>query len=113
MVHCQTCGRPERQWAEESGGDFCSEECRERAPGALGREVEETILELVDERGPEKTICPSEAARAVDEEEWRDRMEEIRRAAGRLRARGELEVTRGGEPVEPWDPGGPIRLGQP
>jgi len=96
----------------EEEGPFCSDECRDEQPGGFDREIEETILDCLEERGPDKTICPSKAARAVDEEAWRDLMEDVRRAAGRLLARGEIEVTRGGEPVEPWDPGGPIRLGQ-
>ena len=34
--------------------------------------LERTIGELLDQRRPEVSICPSEAARAVDPEGWRD-----------------------------------------
>ncbi len=36
----------------------------------------------------------------------------VREAAGRLQARGEVEVTRRGEPADPLAPGGPIRIRQ-
>ncbi|MCU0306423.1 MAG: DUF3253 domain-containing protein [Thermoleophilia bacterium] len=55
-------------------------------------------------------MCPSEAARCLDPERWRDLMPVVREAAGRLQARGEVEVTRRGEPADPLAPGGPIRI---
>lgn len=35
------------------------------------RRLRETILELSRERAPAKTICPSDAARAVGGDKWR------------------------------------------
>ena len=78
--------------------------------------IEETILGLLAERAPGKTICPSEAARALggDEAEWRARMEPVREAARAMVARGELEITQRGEPVpDPAAVRGPIRLRLP
>ena len=40
-------------------------------------------------------------------------MEEVRRAARRLVARGELEITQGGRVVDPSEFKGPIRLRLP
>mgnify|MGYP000055270640 CR=1 FL=1 len=74
-------------------------------------QIERTIRNMVESRGPEKTICPSEVARRLRDDDWRELMEAVRRAVGRLKARDEVVVTRGGEHVEPWDPGGPIRIG--
>lgn len=75
--------------------------------------LEQTILELLDGRAPAATICPSDAARAVydgDDDGWRTLMEPVRRAAWRLVAAGEVEVTQGGRPVDPDAARGPIRI---
>lgn len=75
--------------------------------------LEQAILELLDGRAPAATICPSDAARAVydgDDDGWRALMEPVRRAARRLVAAGEVEVTQGGRPVDPDAARGPIRI---
>ncbi|MDF6021128.1 DUF3253 domain-containing protein [Streptomyces sp. JH34] len=77
------------------------------------RGLERAVLELLDQRGPGATICPSDAARAVYEGEgdgWRALMDPVRRAAGRLVEAGEVEITQGGRPVEPAEARGPIRI---
>lgn len=73
-------------------------------------DLDAAILRLLAERDPGKTICPSEAARAVGGEEWRDLMDDARAAAGRLRAAGRVEVTQRGEVVDPATARGPIRI---
>ena len=73
--------------------------------------VEETILALLSRRAPGKTICPSDAARALDAD-WRPRMPKVRETAYAMAERGELEVTQKGERVG-RDARGPIRLGLP
>ncbi|MGW6577347.1 DUF3253 domain-containing protein [Streptomyces sp. NPDC054945] len=78
-----------------------------------GRRLEQTILELLERRGPTATICPSDAARAVytgDDDGWRALMEPARRAARRLVTAGEVEITQGGRPVAPDKARGPIRI---
>ena len=72
--------------------------------------LRKAIIELLDERDPEATICPSEAARAVAPNEWRDLMDPARRAAGQLVAEGKVHVTQGGSPVDPSVARGPIRI---
>ncbi|WAL99246.1 DUF3253 domain-containing protein [Streptomyces sp. Je 1-369] len=77
------------------------------------RRLEQTILELLDRRAPDATICPSDAARAVhegDDDGWRALMEPARRAARKLVEAGKVEITQGGEPVDPADARGPIRI---
>ncbi|MEU9233983.1 DUF3253 domain-containing protein [Streptomyces subrutilus] len=77
------------------------------------RRLERAILELLDRRAPDATICPSDAARAVyegDDDGWRALMEPARRAARRLVAAGEVEITQGGHPVDPAKARGPIRI---
>jgi len=68
------------------------------------------ILELLDRRGPGKTICPSDAARAVAGEDFRPLMDTARAAAAELVADGEIEVTQRGEVVAIAQARGPIRL---
>lgn len=77
------------------------------------RRLERAILDLLEQRGPTSTICPSDAARAVyegDDDGWRELMEPARRAARRLVTAGEVEITQAGRPVEPTKARGPIRI---
>ena len=77
----------------------------------VDRRLEETILDLLAQRARTSTICPSDAARAVgDEDTWRDLMEPARCAARRLVDRGEVEITQGGRVVDPSTAKGPIRI---
>jgi len=74
----------------------------------MGGAAEQAILDLLAARTG--TICPSDAARVVDPEDWRDRMDEVRDAARGLVARGEVEVTQGGGVVDLDTARGPIRI---
>ncbi|GAB2887514.1 DUF3253 domain-containing protein [Nocardioides pacificus] len=77
---------------------------------ATDRLLEERILELLAARRDGATICPSEAARAVGGEQWRELMPPARAAAARLVTAGEVHVTQGGVVVDPADAVGPIRI---
>ncbi|MFQ1002094.1 DUF3253 domain-containing protein [Modestobacter sp. SSW1-42] len=79
----------------------------------VDRVLERTIDELLDQRRPGATICPSEAARAVDAEGWRELMPAARAAAGRLVAAGQAEVTQRGEVVDVATARGPVRIRRP
>ena len=62
------------------------------------------ILEMVKERGSQKSICPSEVARAIagdGENLWRKEMKPIREEAVRLAQEGRVTITRKGKPVDP------------
>ena len=72
--------------------------------------LERAIDALLDRRHPGASICPSEAARAVDPEGWRDLMPAARAAAGRLAATGTAEVTQGGTVVDVATVRGPVRI---
>jgi hypothetical protein len=87
---------------------YCSDACRRHRVTATDTALEQAILDLLDARAG--TICPSEAARAVDAEGWRDLMEPARQAARRLVARDEVEITQGGHVVDPSTAKGPIRI---
>lgn len=56
-----------------------------------------------------KSICPSDVARVVGGEAWRDQMTRVRTVAGELVEQGELTVTQKGQQVA-IDVAGPIRL---
>jgi hypothetical protein len=77
------------------------------------RRLEAAITDLLARRGRTATICPSEAARAVADDEgdgWRELMEPARRAARRMVDRGEVEITQGGRVVDPSTAKGAIRI---
>ncbi|MDP3407940.1 DUF3253 domain-containing protein [Bosea sp. (in: a-proteobacteria)] len=75
-----------------------------------------TILKLAGERGEGRTICPSEAARALGGDHpdgWGPLMQPIRRVAVRLMKEGKVVITRKGRPVDPDDFRGVYRLRLP
>ena len=63
--------------------------------------LEAAIFALLAARGPGKTICPSEAARAVGGENWRRLMGPVRNLAVGLARQGRLVITRHGRPADP------------
>ena len=76
------------------------------------RALERAIERLLDERTG--SICPSDVARAVGGDDWRDLMEPVRRAARRLHDEGRVEIAQRGERVaDPTDVRGPIRIRRP
>jgi hypothetical protein len=79
----------------------------------VDRVLERTIDALLDQRRAGTTICPSEAARAVRPDGWRELMPAARAAAGRLAATGEVEVTQRGEVVDVATARGPVRIRRP
>ena len=74
-------------------------------------EAERAILDLLARRDPGKTICPSDAARAIGGDDgFRPLMPVVRDAARALVAEGRIEVTQRGEPVDLDSARGAIRL---
>jgi hypothetical protein len=111
---CASCGRAiewRAKWARNwESVRYCSDACRRRKVGVTDRDLERSILELLDQRANGASICPSEAARAVGGDDWRTLMEPARRAARRLVAVGKVEITQGGAVVDPSTAKGPIRI---
>ena len=70
------------------------------------------ILDLCTKRGPDKTICPSEVARAATENggNWRAHMDDILRIGAQLMRAGCIETTQRGVRVDPLTAKGPIRF---
>ncbi len=75
--------------------------------------LEQAIFDLLATRDPGKSICPSEAARAVDPQGWRLLMGQARATAVGLARRGRLVITRHGRPVDPESFKGVYRLRLP
>ncbi len=125
---CASCGRAfawRKSWARDwEQVRYCSDGCRRRKVRPVDRELEAAILGLLAGRTTGATICPSEAARAVattagsghgnaaagGEDAWRALMEPARRAARRLVAAGEVELTQRGGVVDPSSFRGPVRI---
>ncbi len=115
---CLACGRTmewRKAWAKNwDEVKFCSDGCRQRRVSAVDQQLEAQILQLLRERGAGKTICPSEAARAVAgsdaREAWEPLMEPARAAARRLVAQERIVITQGGQVVDASTAKGPIRL---
>ena len=63
--------------------------------------LEEAIFALLAQRAPGKSICPSEAARAVDPQGWRRLLGPARATAVGLARAGRLVITRHNTPVDP------------
>ncbi len=75
--------------------------------------LERTILALTRERGPDSSICPSDAARVVGGADWRDLMDRTRAIARELARQGHVEVTSRGRVLSPDDAWhGPVRIRQ-
>lgn len=111
---CTSCGRRiewrkkwERDWDEVR---YCSAACRRRGVTKTDRALQHAIIELLAQRAASSTICPSEAAKQIDPDGWRDLMEPARRAARRLVNDGRVEITQGGHVVDPSTAKGPIRV---
>ncbi|RZL56022.1 MAG: DUF3253 domain-containing protein [Variovorax sp.] len=79
------------------------------------RRIASTIDTLLGTRAASTSICPSEVARALadDEAAWRALMPAVRRVAAAMAAAGRLRVTRGDVEVDAMSAGGPIRLRRP
>ncbi len=79
-----------------------------RTPDQTSR-IEAEILRLTEAQGPEKSISPSEVARALDPE-WQKLSSAVRRAAIRLAEAGRIDILRKGKRVAPAGVKGVIRL---
>jgi hypothetical protein len=114
---CRSCGR-RIEWRAKWAADweevaYCSDACRKRKVNRVDHALEDSIRTLLNGRSPASSICPSDAARDVftgDGDGWRELMEPARRAARRLVARGEVDITQEGKVVDPSTAKGPIRI---
>lgn len=83
---------------------------------SIESDLESVILQLARARGPDKSICPSDAARAVGQArgvDWHGLLQPARRAAVRLAMEGRAVILRKGRPVDPTDFKGVYRITVP
>lgn len=111
---CDRCGRAiewRRKWEKVwESIRYCSDACRRVRLQPHDRSLESSIIALLATRSRHASICPSEAAREVFPGDWTSHMEAARQAARRLTATGQIEITQGGNVVDPSTAKGPIRL---
>jgi hypothetical protein len=83
-------------------------------PDSPHDKIKPLLLQFAQARGRDKTFCPSEVAREIAPETWRDWMPAVREEAARLVATSELRCTQRGRAVDdPQTAHGPIRLSLP
>ncbi|WP_461451461.1 DUF3253 domain-containing protein [Mucilaginibacter sp.] len=76
----------------------------------MSKPIAETILSMAAERGPLKTICPSDVSRQMFPEDWRKHMDDVRMEAIVLHKAGKVSITQKGIPVDTDHIKGPIRI---
>lgn len=110
---CAVCGREiewrkkwEKNWDEVK---YCSDACRSKKSKVKSDGFEERILEILNSRARDKTMCPSEVLEELQKQDS-EMMEQVRQAARRLVAKGSIEITQKGQVVDPSTARGPIRL---
>ena len=111
---CATCGRVitwRKKWLRcWEQIQHCSQRCRRHRTTDQDRKLEGAIIDLLDRRAVTATICPSEAAKTIGDEDWRSLMEPTRAAARRLHARKQIDILQRGQLVDPSTAKGAIRL---
>lgn len=78
--------------------------------------LETTILDMLTQQEPGRTLAPMDVARAIGGDHpdgWGPLMQPLRRAAVKLMKEGRLVITRKGRPVDPDDFRGVYRLSLP
>jgi DNA polymerase III delta prime subunit len=74
------------------------------------KKIEATILSTARDRGAEKSTCPSEIARTLFPENWRNHMNDVREVAIDLHNKGSVLITQKGMPVDVKHIKGPVRI---
>lgn len=74
-------------------------------------QIESALIDVVTKRGVAASACPSEVARKLSQQSWREWMPDVRRVAAKLAESGRLEITQRGLKISPAEPfKGPIRI---
>jgi Protein of unknown function (DUF3253) len=79
--------------------------------GPVGTRLRAAILALARHRGVTASICPSDAARAIGGDGWRELTAQSRTIAFELARDGDVEITQRGNVIDPLAPArGAIRI---
>jgi len=74
------------------------------------KDILTTILTVATQRGTEKSTCPSEIARMLFPEDWREQMKNVVDVAIDLHHQGKVAITQKGVPIDVNHIKGPIRI---
>ena len=74
--------------------------------------IRRAIYGIARERGPDKSLCPSEVARKLAPLKWRALMPQVIGAAKRMAQDEEILITQRGKVIDPASVRGPFRLKQ-
>ena len=75
--------------------------------------IEVALFALLSNAGPGKSVSPEAVARAVDAENWRRVLAQVRATAVGLARQGKVVITRHGKPADPNAFRGVYRLKAP
>lgn len=76
----------------------------------LQEKISAKILAITEERGPEKSTCPSEIARMLFPDDWRKYMKEVVHVAVNLHHGKKVVITQKGKTIDVTQIKGPIRI---
>lgn len=112
--YCIVCGRKiiwRKKWQScWANVKYCSNACRKMRLTEIDDKIELTIISKLNNRGMNKSVCPSEIAKELFSDDWRLQMERVRSAARRLVNQNKIVITQKNKIVEPSTAKGPIRL---
>ncbi|WP_412469158.1 DUF3253 domain-containing protein [Pedobacter sp. KLB.chiD] len=77
------------------------------------QKIAERILMVTGQRGADKSTCPSEIARMLFPDHWRNHMETVMEVAIGLCVDGKISITQKGKAVDVEKIKGPVRIKQP
>lgn len=103
--------RDELRRAADTAGPGAADARIALSDGPLHARLEAAVRALAARRGPMSSTCPSDAARSVGGEQWRDLMDDVRHIARDLAAAGVVQIVQRGRVLDPgqeWR--GPIRI---
>lgn len=75
--------------------------------------IAEHILAVAEQRGADKSTCPSEIARTLFPDHWRKQMATVMEVAIGLCVDGKISITQKGKAVDLEKIKGPVRIKQP
>ncbi len=75
--------------------------------------VEAALLDLIEQAPPGKGVSPEQVARAVDPENWRRQLGQVRAAAVGLARQGRVTILRHNKPADPDTFKGVYRIARP
>ena len=74
------------------------------------KDISTTILSVATQRGPEKSTCPSEIARKLFPDDWRNHMKNVVDVAIDLHHQGKVMITQKGIAIDVNHIKGPVRI---